>query len=242
MRSLLERLVCGAFATGAFALMFGLLATTATAQGDSDFDIELPIDREVSFSAWIPDGDPEAEDRDPISEEAALDEGSAGQGTAKRNATRKVASSESGTVVSMAPTIETHKGALSTKKKKKGRKCVTPSGQISETSTNSYDVEKVLIDSYVDDLTKASTLAWTTWHTDAEGEVDGFTVKRIRCGSPLHEAGFRNGDVVHEVNGREIDSIPAAMRAYRRLKRKDTLKVDLTRKDGSARQLRYELI
>ena len=241
MRHLIEKLVCGGFATGAFALMFGLLTTTA--QGETDFEIELPSgDREASFVPFVPQGRPDGTDADSITEEPERSEPIEGGGPSlERAAAPELQDAESGTLVRVAPTAQMVAGGTTAKKKKKGRKCVEPTGQITETSTDVYEVEKALIDGYVDDLDSAARLAWTGWHTDPEGDVDGFVVKRIRCGSPLHEAGFRNGDVVHEVNGRTIDSIPSALRAYRRLKRKDVLKVDLTRKNGTSRQMRYEL-
>lgn len=244
MRHHIEKLVCGAFATGAFAMMLGLLATT-TAQGDTGFDVESPSDdREATFVAFVPDGAPDGvKEQRSITEQPERSEtsSSGGPSTARRSSTRELASSEAGTVVAMSPRGQMVKGESAAKREKKGRTCVEPSGYIESTGTNTYDVDKALIDTYVDDLDAASRLAWTAWHSGSDGEVDGFSVRRIRCGSPLHEAGFRNGDVVHSVNGREIQSIPDAMRAYRKVKRKDTLKVDLTRKDGSSRELRFDL-
>ena len=202
----------------------------------------MPSDRQASFLAFVPDGSPDGREKKTLAEQPEEQQPIEGSGPSSQRASApEFATAEGGTMVTMSPRGQMYKGGTTTEKKKKGRACVEPSGLIEETKTNTYDVDKALIDTYVDDLDAAARLAWTAWHNDAAGEIDGFSVRRIRCGSPLHEAGFRNGDVVHSVNGREIQSIPDAMRAYRKVKRKDTLKVNLTRKDGSSRQLRFNL-
>ncbi len=78
-------------------------------------------------------------------------------------------------------------------------------------------------------------------HRAADGAVDGYRLVGIREGSLGDQLGFRNGDVVHSVNGKEITTIPDAMFAYQKVKRRDSLKVAITRKDGSRQKLRYEL-
>ncbi|MCB9744582.1 MAG: PDZ domain-containing protein [Alphaproteobacteria bacterium] len=88
------------------------------------------------------------------------------------------------------------------------------------------------------DLDAAARLARVDWERDDTGEVVGFTLRRLRCGSPLHAAGLRNGDVIHQVNGRDITSIPEALAAYARLKRGDHFRLDISRR-GARRRLSY---
>ena len=78
------------------------------------------------------------------------------------------------------------------------------------------------------------------WHRSADGKVDGFRIRRIRCGGVLHEAGLRNGDVVHTVNGKPVRTLPQALGAYRRLRKKRVLWLEVTRR-GDTRTLRYLL-
>jgi S1-C subfamily serine protease len=52
----------------------------------------------------------------------------------------------------------------------------------------------------------------------------------IACGSPLHLAGIRSGDVVHDVNGHRVSSIPGALKAYGKLKKARVLEVNITRR------------
>jgi hypothetical protein len=132
-------------------------------------------------------------------------------------------------------------GALASPKKKRGKKCLEPSPEIRQVSAQHYVIEKELVDLYLNDLNEAEKLAWVSWNRAPSGEVDGFVVKRVRCGGVLHTAGIRNGDVVTQINRHEVTTIPQAFKAYRKLRRRDTLELHITR-DGQPVALSYELI
>lgn len=132
-------------------------------------------------------------------------------------------------------------GGERTKGANKGQKCLEPTGMVERVAADRYEVQQALMDKYVKDLDEASKLAIVAWARDEAGTIIGFKVRRIRCGSPLHEAGFRNGDVVLAVNGRTIDNIPEAVKAYMKLRRKDTFRVEVQR--GAQRvKLNYTLV
>jgi pyruvate/2-oxoglutarate dehydrogenase complex dihydrolipoamide acyltransferase (E2) component len=122
----------------------------------------------------------------------------------------------------------------------KQRKCLEADPRIVDKGSDRFSVDRDLVDAYTSDLKTAAKLAWVGWHRDGEGEIDGFRVKKIRCGSVLHQAGFRNGDVIHAVNGKPVTSIPQALSAYRKLRKKRTLHVEVERK-GVVRKMRYRL-
>lgn len=124
---------------------------------------------------------------------------------------------------------------------KRGQKCLEAPPEITQVSEFEYQIQKELVDLYLSDLSEAEKLAWVDWHRDEGGEIVGFVVKRVRCGSPLYAAGMRNGDVVMRINSREVTSIPQALRAYRRLKKKDDLRLIIHRGEEEIR-LTYELI
>ncbi|MEY3210284.1 MAG: hypothetical protein RIT28_765 [Pseudomonadota bacterium] len=126
-------------------------------------------------------------------------------------------------------------------KKKRGKKCLEPSPDIRQVSAQHYVIEKELVDLYLNDLNEAEKLAWVSWNRTPSGEIDGFVVKRVRCGGVLHTAGIRNGDVVTQINRHEVTTIPQAFKAYRKLRRRDTLELHITR-DGQPVALSYELI
>lgn len=127
----------------------------------------------------------------------------------------------------------------STKKKRKKRrrrpKCLEGTDSITEIGNNRYAVERELVDTYARDLQALASLAWVSWHEDEAGKVDGFVVRRIRCGSVLHEAGIRNGDVVHAVNGRRIRSLAKAIPLWWALRKRPMVHVRITRGDESMR-------
>ena len=141
----------------------------------------------------------------------------------------------------MAATADTREAsAPSAGGKKKRRTCQEADPRITATGDDQFSVKRDLIDRYTGDLEAAAKLAWVGWHRDPRGDIDGFKVKRIQCGSVLHQAGFRNGDVVRTVNGKPVTTIPQALIAYRKLRKKRQLKVELDR-GGDRRELRYRL-
>jgi len=126
------------------------------------------------------------------------------------------------------------------RKKKRRRSCLEEVDSIAEIGDNRYRVERDLVDYYSNHLNEAARLGYAHWYRE-EGEVVGFRIRRIRCGNVLHQAGFRNGDVIRSINGREVTTIPQALLAYRKLRRKKKLTVEVTRRDGQSVVLHYRL-
>lgn len=92
-----------------------------------------------------------------------------------------------------------------------------------------FQVERQLLDEYAHLRRARELVGWVGRHRDTSGVPDGVQVGGIPCGSPLHLAGIRNGDIVHTINGVPITGIPSALAAYRKLRRADVLDVSLTR-------------
>lgn len=132
------------------------------------------------------------------------------------------------------------KVTASSARKGRRQRCLTPPEEIRALGQDSWEVDHSLIQRYMTDLDAAARLARVDWERDDTGEVVGFTIRRLRCGSPLHAAGLRNGDVIHRVNGRDITSIPEALAAYARLKRGDRFRLDISRR-GEQRRLIYKV-
>ena len=140
-----------------------------------------------------------------------------------------------------ARTVAQRGGEGSGSSSARGRKCEDATGDIRQVEDGSYEVARSLVDLYVNDLELAQSLASVAWHRDLDGRIDGFRIRRIRCGTVLHQAGFRNGDVVHSVNGKKIRTILGAIGAYRKLKHKEQLRIDATTTTGQRKQLRYKI-
>lgn len=124
--------------------------------------------------------------------------------------------------------------------RKRKRSCLEETDSVAELGPNRYRVERDLIDYYSSHLKEAAKLAYVHWYRE-DGEIKGFRVRRIRCGNVLHQAGFRNGDVILSINGRSVTTIPQALLAYRKLRRKKQLRVEVIRRDGAAVKLHYKL-
>ncbi len=112
---------------------------------------------------------------------------------------------------------------------KKAQACLPDNPAIRPAGGDIYDVDQDLVDYYVDHLREAEKLANTFWQVGRDGEVKGFRIKRVRCGNDLYQLGFRGGDVVQAVNGEPITSIPQAIKAYRKVRRKQKLVVEIKR-------------
>jgi len=124
---------------------------------------------------------------------------------------------------------------------RRARQCAEPTPGITRTGAGRYDLDQDLVDHYARHPREAEKLARSAWHRGPSGEVDGFRLWRVRCGTPLHQLGLRNGDVVHEVGGRTVTSIPQALRAWRKLRRNERLKVIVTDRKGGRKVLRYRV-
>lgn len=124
---------------------------------------------------------------------------------------------------------------------KKGRKCEADDPRVAQLDTYEYAVDIGVLDYYSTHLAEADALAFTSWHRDADGRVDGFKVRGMGCGNILRQSGFRNGDIIHRINDQEIRTLKDALRAYKRLRSSRVLRLTVTRKDGSRVKLKYKL-
>lgn len=111
-----------------------------------------------------------------------------------------------------------------------GPRCEPSTDQITKTGETTWSVERDLIDEYASLKRMQTLVGWVDRHRDDTGDVDGVVLGGIACGSPLHLAGIRSGDVVHDVNGHEVTSIAGALKAYGKLKKAEVLEVNLTRR------------
>ena len=133
--------------------------------------------------------------------------------------------------------------STNTKKSRSGQKkqrCAEPTEDIVQLSENEYSITRELVMDYASDLERASRLAYVDWYENDKGKVDGFQVRHIRCGTVLDQAGLKNGDVIREVNGKAVKSIMTAWGAWRKVKKKDVVRVQVMRK-GQRFEIRYHI-
>lgn len=123
---------------------------------------------------------------------------------------------------------------------RRGPRCEPSTDAIARVDTATWMVDRELVEEYATVRRAQELVGWVARHEDDRGRPDGFVVGGIRCGSPLHLAGIRNGDVVHDVNGISIHSIPGALRAWSKLKKANLIDVNLTRR-GKPMRMSYEI-
>lgn len=66
----------------------------------------------------------------------------------------------------------------------------------------------------LDDPEQLAGMARLLLHRGPDGEYDGYRISAIRRGSLLDRVGIANGDIIHALNGHELTSMEASMRAY----------------------------
>ena len=124
----------------------------------------------------------------------------------------------------------------------KGRRCESDRSnpKIERRARGSFVVEKDLITWYITHLGALNSLGWSSKHEGPDGRSDGMRIGGVKCGNDLHLAGIRSGDVVHRVNGHDVRSIPQAIMVYRKVRKDDRIRVELTRR-GKPVTLTYRL-
>jgi len=121
------------------------------------------------------------------------------------------------------------------------RKPCDPVEEINKLADRKWQVERSIIDYYAHHLKELDRQAATKTMRNKDGKAIGVRVYLPRC-SILRKVGFRNGDIIHSVNGRKIGTVPQAVASWLALRKKQDFKVELTRKDGSKETFRYRVI
>lgn len=122
----------------------------------------------------------------------------------------------------------------------KKQKCADPTPGVLSLGTNEWSIERDIILRFASDLDSAAKLAVVAWAYNDKGKVIGFSVKRIRCGTLLDQAGLQNGDIVQEINGKPVRSIVQAFSVWRKVRKKEIVRVKISRK-GQNLELKYRI-
>ncbi len=143
----------------------------------------------------------------------------------------------------VAESQRTSKGKNKGEGSKKGRRqqCMASTGQVTSTGGNSYQIERALLDYYFGHTAEAEKLGSAAWYRDDDGDIAGIRIRRVRCGSPVEEAGLKQGDIIRAANGKKVDSLAGVVALWWQLRSKDNVKLVITR-DGQRKRLRYSLV
>ncbi|TVQ90389.1 MAG: PDZ domain-containing protein [Deltaproteobacteria bacterium] len=110
------------------------------------------------------------------------------------------------------------------------RDCDDPLDGIRHLGGERYAVDAVIVEHYTRSLDAVQGIVAVRWFRDANGQVEGFQVGNIRCGSPLDQLDIRNMDVILSINGRQVRSLAAAFGALRSMRRNQRVHVELLRR------------
>lgn len=111
---------------------------------------------------------------------------------------------------------------------------------ISQTDDNRFAVDKELFDKYINDIESISRMGRALLHRGPDGEFDGYRLSAIRRNTLADQLGIKNGDVVHTVNGTELNSVQSAMNAYQTLQNEASFCFEITRR-GQPMELCYDV-
>ena len=125
-----------------------------------------------------------------------------------------------------------------------GRKIArSPSSKKREVSgtpaSKNFSLKRERIDAAVNDLGSLMKQVRIRPHFK-DGKSDGLTLSGIRSNSIFGEMGFRNGDVIVGVDGKNIESVDDALSLYKNLQSADNVKVDIRRR-GRLQTLNYSV-
>jgi general secretion pathway protein C len=73
-----------------------------------------------------------------------------------------------------------------------------------------------------------------------DGKVNGFKIFAIRNGSIFQELTIKNGDIIHQINGNEVNSVEKALPLLSLLRDEQEISIDITRR-GRSQTLKYEI-
>jgi hypothetical protein len=153
---------------------------------------------------------------------------------------------DGGVPIASKRTARQTSGESTAKSRKRGKgkrqqRCMASTGQISNTGGNRYQVERALLDYYMGNTDEAARLGNASWHRDDDGDINGISVRRVRCGSPVDEAGIEQGDIIRTANGKKVDSMAGVIALWWQLRTKDSVRLVVTR-NGKRKRLIYSLV
>ncbi len=112
--------------------------------------------------------------------------------------------------------------------------------EVTKLGDNRYSVSRDLIDKYINDIESISRMGRALLHRGPDGEYDGYRLSAIRRNTLADKLGIRNGDVIHSVNGKDLNSVQSAMEAYQTMASEGNFSFEVTRR-GQRTTLDYEV-
>jgi len=110
---------------------------------------------------------------------------------------------------------------------------------IKKTGASSWSIERQEVENALSNLNNIAMQARIV-PSFTNGVADGFKLFAIRPDSIYARLGIQNGDVIHKINGFNIDSPDKALEVYQKLKNARSIEIELTRM-GKPEKLTYTI-
>ncbi len=124
-------------------------------------------------------------------------------------------------------------------KKGKGGKAAEEDG-VTKEGPNKFIVDQAVVDELLKNPEQLYSQVRAVPHKGADGQVDGYRLSGIRRRSFFYKLGVKNGDIIHSVNGKSLDSMGNAMSAYESLASDKNFNFEVTRRN-SKQTFEYEI-
>lgn len=112
--------------------------------------------------------------------------------------------------------------------------------EVRELGENHFEIDSETLDKYLSDLEGISRLGRALLHRGPDGEYDGYRLSAIRRNTIADKLGIRNGDIVHAVNGKPLDSMASAMEAFNTMRSEKNFSFEVTRR-GKKETMTYDV-
>lgn len=111
--------------------------------------------------------------------------------------------------------------------------------EIRQVTEDSYEIDRFSFEEATKNLGNLMTQARVVPHF-VEGKISGYKIFAIKPGSVYTEIGLKNGDIINNINGIEIDSPEKALQLLAQLKSENDFQIDLVR-NGQPKTYSYRL-
>ncbi len=109
---------------------------------------------------------------------------------------------------------------------------------VSKVGENEYTISEDLLNKHLNDLEGISRMGRALLHRGPDGEFDGYRLSAIRRNTIADQLGIKNGDIIHSVNGKPLNSMQAAMEAYNTMQNEKEFSFTITRR-GQEQTMNY---
>ncbi|MCB9780857.1 MAG: hypothetical protein H6742_19975 [Alphaproteobacteria bacterium] len=120
------------------------------------------------------------------------------------------------------------------------KKPCEPIDEIVQLGPDKWSIERDVLDWYAGHLKELQKQVGLSSHRGDDGKRDGARLYLPRC-SVLRQGGMKNGDIVHRVNGRKVNTIAQGVTTWLAVRNDKTIKVEFTRRGGEELTYTYRI-